>query len=56
MIYKGSREMTARYYGSKVVTAVYKGAKLVWEAVSCCFSSGFWQKNLPWSNKEGWRN
>lgn len=56
MIYKGSREMAARYYGAKAVAAVYRGARLVWEAISSCFGSGAWDKARPWSNADGWKN
>lgn len=54
MIYKNGIDMTARYYGAKVITAVYHGARLVWQAVSSCFGSGYWQQGLPWTNNDGW--
>jgi len=40
MIYKGRKEIAARYIGSRVIAAVYYGVKLVWEAISSCFGSG----------------
>ncbi len=55
MIYKGSREMAARYIGTRAVAAVYRGARLVWEAISSCFGSGAWDKARPWSNADGWK-
>lgn len=54
MIYKKGLELSARYYGSKAISAVYHGAKLVWEALRSCFGSGYWQQNLPWTDKQGW--
>ena len=54
MIYKNKLELTARYYGKHAITAVYHGSKLAWEAISSCFGSGYWQQNLPWTDKQGW--
>lgn len=56
MIYKGSKDVSARYFGKKVVTAVYKGARLVWEAVSSCFGSGMWSGQRAWKDLDGWKN
>ena len=56
MIYKGTKEISARYVGSRAIAAVYYGAKVVWEAISSCFGSGMWINDRPWSNTDGWRN
>ena len=56
MIYKGTKEISARYIGSRAIAAVYYGAKVVWEAISSCFGSGYWSNDRPWSNTDGWRN
>ena len=56
MIYKQGKELTARYIGRRAIAAVYHGAKVVWEAVSSCFGSGFWQNDKPWSNDDAWQN
>jgi len=55
MIYKGRKEIAARYIGSRVIAAVYYGVKLVWEAISSCFGSGAWDGKKPWSGKDAWR-
>ncbi len=56
MIYKGKREISARYVGARAVAAVYRGAKLVWEAISSCFGAGYWDNDKPWSNADGYSN
>ncbi len=56
MIYKGSREVSARYIGTRAIAAVYRGARLVWEAISSCFGSGLWNNDRPWSNGDRWVN
>jgi hypothetical protein len=56
MIYKQGKELSARYIGRRAIAAVYHGAKVVWEAVSSCFASGFWQNDKPWSNDDAWQN
>lgn len=54
MIYRNGKEITAVQLGAKAMAAIYKGAVLVWQLVSSCFGGGYWQKKLPWTNKEGW--
>ncbi len=56
MIYKGSIEMSARYFGSQAIMAVYKGAKLVWEAITSCFGSGMWLNERAWKDSDGWKD
>lgn len=56
MIFRNNIELTARYYGRKTIAAVYKGALLIWEAINCCFGSGFWIKEKAWSSSDSWRN
>jgi len=54
MIYKGGKDLSARYYGLKAVSAVYYGTKLVWEAISSCFGSGYWIGEKPWKSEDAW--
>lgn len=56
MIYKGDKEVSARYYGSKAVSFVYKGATLIWQAVASCFGAGRWINTFPWKNDNAWKN
>lgn len=56
MIIKNKIELTARYYGLKTISAVYRGTRLIWEAVNCCFGSGYWIREKAWSSNDSWRN
>ena len=55
-IYKKRKEIEEIYYGKIPITEIYQGAKLVWEAIRSCFGKGFWVKDAPWNNTDGWRN
>lgn len=54
MIYKGSKEVSVRYFGTHIISAVYHGLQLVWEAINSCFGSGIWLQDKPWSDTDPW--
>jgi hypothetical protein len=54
MIYKGSKEVSVRYFGTHLISAVYHGLQLVWEAINSCFGSGYWIGEKPWSDTDPW--
>lgn len=56
MIIKQGKELSARYIGAKAIEAVYHGARLVWEAISSCFGSGYWDDDKPWNDDDAWNN
>ena len=56
MIYKQLNETSGIFCDAMIITAVYEGARLVWEAVKCCFSKGYWINAQPWKNNEPWKN
>ena len=40
----------------QLYVASASAVKLVWELVSSCFGSGYWNNEKPWKNDDAWRN
>lgn len=56
MLYKNRKEIVGIHRGNKEIQAVYRGATLLWELITSltCYSSGYWQDELPWSDEYWW--
>lgn len=52
----GKDKVGHSYVGKEAVQAIYYGATLIWQALRSCFGKGYWRNNMPWINKESWRN
>ena len=56
MIRKSKKSIEFVNAGKNPIAIIYSGIVKVWEAISGCFTKGYWINNRKRTNDKGWKN